>query len=122
MVTASDVDVAGATSLHPRDRIAVQHCTERRAELARSARPCQLREMESFPVSSNATESAPPSRGPAPLLSVQDLADLLGTCATTVRRLARRGALPAVRLGRMIRFRADDVRVYVDAHVVGSVR
>lgn len=64
--------------------------------------------------------SAVTPRGPAPLLDVEDVAQLLGTCPTTVRRLARRGALPAVRLGRMIRFRPDDVADYVDRHVVNA--
>lgn len=44
-----------------------------------------------------------------PLLSTQDAATLLNVSQATVRKLARSGELPAIRVGRQLRFDADQL-------------
>jgi excisionase family DNA binding protein len=53
---------------------------------------------------------------PVALLTVQEVAALLRTSPRTVRRWANEGRLRAVRIGRSIRFRADDL-----AHLIPKV-
>jgi excisionase family DNA binding protein len=55
----------------------------------------------------------PPAR-PRQLLEAADVAELLGVRATFVYALARRGALPTVRLGeRYVRFRPEAVSAWI---------
>jgi excisionase family DNA binding protein len=49
-----------------------------------------------------------------PLLRRRDVAELLGVSVRTVNRLAERGELDVVRIGRGARFRADDVRAFIE--------
>lgn len=46
---------------------------------------------------------------PPPLLSTEEVARRLGVDPVTVRRLAQRGELPAVRVGKQWRFDADRI-------------
>jgi len=51
------------------------------------------------------------------LLTVDDVADLLGVPRTLVYSLARRGELPSVRIGaRYIRFRTEALEAWVAQH------
>jgi excisionase family DNA binding protein len=51
-----------------------------------------------------------------PLLRPEAVADLLACSPKTVYAWASRGVLPSVRLGRMVRFRAQDVRRFIEVH------
>jgi excisionase family DNA binding protein len=54
---------------------------------------------------------------PAPLeryYSPEVLAKRLDVPAATLREWARRGTLPSVRLGKLVRFRESDVRAFLD--------
>ena len=50
-----------------------------------------------------------PSSAATPLLNAKQAAELLGVPASWVLAQARRDAIPHVRLGRYVRFRADDL-------------
>lgn len=43
------------------------------------------------------------------LLTISELAERLGVSVSTIRRLIRDGAIPAVRIRRAVRFRFEDV-------------
>jgi len=47
------------------------------------------------------------------LLTVAELADLLSVTDITVRRMVIRGQIPAVRIGRAVRFRQEDVDAFL---------
>ena len=47
------------------------------------------------------------------LLSVWEVAEHLGVCTRTVRRHIAAGALPTVRIGRMIRIAESDLSAYL---------
>ena len=47
------------------------------------------------------------------MLSVAEVAERLGTTESHVRRLARSGALSAVKVGKLWRFHADDLEALV---------
>lgn len=47
-----------------------------------------------------------------PLLTADDLAARWQVPATQVYRMARAGKIPAVRLGKYVRFRADAIEAY----------
>lgn len=51
-----------------------------------------------------------------PLLTVRELAELLGISTRSVHRLLSAGELTAVRVGQRLRFDPSDVRVYLDRH------
>jgi excisionase family DNA binding protein len=51
-----------------------------------------------------------------PLISEVDAAKMLGLHPKTVQRLARRGDLPSVRIGRYWRFRASRLNEWIDVH------
>ena len=51
-----------------------------------------------------------------PLLSDSQVGQMLGLHPKTVQRLARKGELPAVRIGRYWRFRASQLNLWVDVH------
>lgn len=48
------------------------------------------------------------------LLSRDQVAECLGMSVSTVVRLEQRGALPHVKLGRLVRFRPGDVEALID--------
>ncbi len=51
-----------------------------------------------------------------PLLSDVQAGELLGLHPKTVQRLARRGEIPAVRIGRYWRYRASTLNEWIDVH------
>lgn len=51
-----------------------------------------------------------------PLLSDTQASGLLGLHPKTVARMARRGELPAIRIGRYWRFRASALNRWIDVH------
>ena len=51
-----------------------------------------------------------------PLLSDAEAGKLLGLHPKTIQRLARRGELPAIRIGRYWRFRASALNQWIDVH------
>jgi len=53
------------------------------------------------------------------LLTPQEVAQHLGVSPYTVGEMARKGTLPAVRVGRFLRFTLEDVRKYVERHREG---
>ena len=53
--------------------------------------------------------AVPSSAGVSRLLTPEDLADLLGVDRETVYRMARRGELPAIKVARHWRFRAERI-------------
>ena len=56
------------------------------------------------------------------VVSVREVAELLGVNARTVWRMAQRGEIPApIRLGeRVVRWRLSDLREHLDHKVVGK--
>jgi excisionase family DNA binding protein len=52
------------------------------------------------------------------LLTANEVADQLRVSTMTIYRLIRRGELPAVRVGRNYRVRADELDAYLRAQVV----
>lgn len=48
-----------------------------------------------------------------PLMTVEDVAQLLKVKSSTVRAYAERGSLPCVRLGNRLRFRPSDVGLWI---------
>ena len=50
------------------------------------------------------------------LLTDQEVATFLAVQPDTVRRRAARGDLPSIRLGRLLRFRQEDVEAWVAGH------
>jgi excisionase family DNA binding protein len=52
----------------------------------------------------------------APLLSINEVAELLGISRPTVYALIRRGELIPIRVGERLRFDPADVRNYLDRH------
>lgn len=49
------------------------------------------------------------------LWSVAEVADMLGVHRNTVHREVQRGRLHSVRVGRLRRFRREDIEAYIDA-------
>ena len=49
------------------------------------------------------------------LLTVTETAQLLNTSEDRVRRMAREGLLPVVRLGRLIRFNKEELQRWVES-------
>jgi excisionase family DNA binding protein len=47
------------------------------------------------------------------LLTTKDVCEKLKVSRMTLHRLVRRGSLPVVRLGRLLRFRADSIEQYL---------
>ncbi len=50
------------------------------------------------------------------LMTSEQVADTLAVSTTTIRRWERSGVLPAVRIGRLLRFRAADVEAFIDRY------
>ena len=53
--------------------------------------------------------------GDGRLLDTKELAAQLGCSVSTVKRQVAAGAIPVVRIGRLVRFRRGDVAVLIDA-------
>lgn len=56
------------------------------------------------------------------LLTTQQVADMLRVCRDTVRKLARAGEIPAVRVLRAYRFRQDEVEAWLSRKAWERVR
>lgn len=54
-----------------------------------------------------------------PLLSLNEVAQLLSVSRPTVYRLIRSGELPAIRVGERLRFDQADVQSYLERHREG---
>ena len=52
-----------------------------------------------------------------PLIDVQDAARLLHLHPVTVREMAGRGEIPAMRIGRVWRFRASSLDAWIDSQL-----
>lgn len=50
------------------------------------------------------------------LLTVREAAQVLHINRYLIYRLARDGDLPVIRVGRMVRFRAEDIRDWIEKH------
>jgi excisionase family DNA binding protein len=50
----------------------------------------------------------------SPLLTAQEVAEMLGVPATWVYARTREGMIPTVRLGRYYRYRAEAIRAWVE--------
>ena len=50
------------------------------------------------------------------LLKPEDIADMLGVSRKTVVVMAREQRLPCVRVGRLVRFDAKEIRRWIDNH------
>ena len=50
------------------------------------------------------------------LLTVREASQVLHINRYLIYRLARDGDLPAIRVGRMVRFRPEDLREWIDKH------
>ncbi len=55
------------------------------------------------------------------LLTVRELAELLGICERTAFELTKRGKLRAVRFGRAVRYDPVDVAAFIEASKVEGV-
>jgi excisionase family DNA binding protein len=55
----------------------------------------------------------------SPLLSINEVAQLLGISRPTVYSLIRRGELTPIRVGERARFEPTDVRAYLERHREG---
>lgn len=51
------------------------------------------------------------------LLSVKDVANWLGVSVETVRRLTKRGELPAKKIGWQWRYQQKDIQAYLDQKI-----
>jgi excisionase family DNA binding protein len=49
-----------------------------------------------------------------PLLSPSEAASIFGVPRQRIYELIQRGSLPSIRIGRLIRFRPDDVRAFIE--------
>lgn len=47
------------------------------------------------------------------LMTVDEVAAYVGLTSFTVRRLAKKGALPAAKVGRAYRFKSEDLNAYL---------
>lgn len=54
------------------------------------------------------------------LLTVEQLAKRLSVNPMTVRRMIRRGQIAAVRIGRAIRFRPEDIDAFLESVKIGK--
>lgn len=52
----------------------------------------------------------------APLHTVEEASELLACSVKTTRRLIEAGALPVVRIGRLVRVHPEDLRRFINAH------
>lgn len=55
-----------------------------------------------------------PRNLPSKILKAEEVAEILGTSASFVYALMRRGELPVVRLGRSVRVRPEDLEAFIN--------
>jgi len=63
----------------------------------------------------------PRRSGTEPLWTVEDVAEYLRLGAETVRMMARRGELPAFKVGRVWRFKIHDVKYHIKSRIEASL-
>ena len=69
------------------------------------------------PSAPQAATTPAPTAPPGPVwLSTDDVAALVGVGRKTIADLRETDGLPAYRFGRVFRYRADEIAVWVDAH------
>jgi excisionase family DNA binding protein len=68
----------------------------------------------------NHTQSAA-TRGESALLTKEEAAAYLGTTERHVQRLWTERRIPAVKVGRKVRFRVRDLDAWIDSHTVPEV-
>jgi excisionase family DNA binding protein len=56
------------------------------------------------------------------ILFTDEVARLLRCTSTTVRRMAKAGQIPSIRIGGVLRFRADDVAALLRSQLANRVR
>jgi excisionase family DNA binding protein len=76
--------------------------------------------MTGFAVALDAIAPGLPGNDPDRLLSPQEVAGILDCSPEYVRRLAREGAIPHVRLGHLIRFRRERILDWLGEREVGG--
>ena len=59
---------------------------------------------------------------PYDLLTPREVAEVMRVSTMTVYRLIKAGELPAIRVGKHLRIRGDDVVKFLDARVVPATR
>ena len=52
------------------------------------------------------------------LMTPREVAEVMRVSTMTVYRLVKAGTLPAIRVGKHLRIRRNDLRIYLDARVV----
>ncbi|MGH7746576.1 MAG: helix-turn-helix domain-containing protein [Acidimicrobiales bacterium] len=57
-----------------------------------------------------------------PLLTIEQLADRLGSSVRHVRRLVAERRVPYVKVGRFVRFDEEEISAWLDEHRVGGRR
>jgi excisionase family DNA binding protein len=72
-----------------------------------------IRGASPHPFDTNSTRTGPPI---APLMTVAETATALRVSPKTIRRMIARGELPHVRIGRLVRTRAEDILQYISDH------
>lgn len=63
---------------------------------------------------------APPTGTPRLLLTPREAAAALSVCEKTLWSLARRGELPAVRIGRAVRYDVADLQAFINGRKGGG--
>jgi excisionase family DNA binding protein len=58
----------------------------------------------------------------ARLLDCSQVADILGCSLRTVRRITELRTIPFVKVGRLVRFRPQDIERYIALHTTEAVR
>ncbi|HEY7439659.1 MAG TPA: helix-turn-helix domain-containing protein [Acidimicrobiia bacterium] len=57
---------------------------------------------------------------PRDLLTVREVADVMRVSTMTVYRLIKAGEIPAIRVGKHLRLRQEDVALYLEERVVNG--
>jgi len=60
------------------------------------------------------TKYEPPNLGPTLLLDSEEAAATMKIHPKTLQKLARRGAVPGIRVGKLWRFRSSDIQEWID--------
>jgi len=66
------------------------------------------------------TPTAAPDDPPRLLLTPRRAAEALSVCEKTLYNLTRRGELPAVKIGRAVRYALSDLQAFIDGRKGGA--